>query len=156
MASSLVFRQLLKHRLPWHPDHPKLKVLLTPFCIKLVRPGKPQPPDTLQFQIPMEMGRQELKIYLEELYNIPVADIRVRIQMGKRARNWQNRMYWKTEDYKVAYVVMRDGQTFNFPDLLTKKEEDKTEVEKMEEQMYEKEVDKQREVTRRGGINTWF
>ena len=29
-----------------------------------------------------------------------------RFFLGKRARNWQNRMYWKTEDYKVAYVVM--------------------------------------------------
>ncbi|KAI8485552.1 PREDICTED: 39S ribosomal protein L23, mitochondrial-like [Branchiostoma belcheri] len=155
MATSLVFRQLLKHQLPWHPENPRLKVLLTPFCIKLVRPGKPQPPDTLQFRIPMEMGRQELKIYLEELYNIPVADIRVRIQMGRRKRNWQNRIYWNSEDHKVAYVVMRDGQTFEFPDLFAPKEE-KTEIEKMEDEMYEKAAAKQREATRRGGINSWF
>ncbi|XP_021120072.1 39S ribosomal protein L23, mitochondrial isoform X3 [Heterocephalus glaber] len=59
---------------------PQLRVFRTNFFIKLVRPGVAQPEDTVQFRIPMEMTRVDLRNYLERIYNVPVAAVRTRVQ----------------------------------------------------------------------------
>ncbi|XP_035557810.1 large ribosomal subunit protein uL23m isoform X5 [Canis lupus baileyi] len=73
---------------PWYPlyqlGNPQLRIFRTNFFIQLVRPGTAQPEDTVQFRIPMEMTRVDLRNYLERIYNVPVAAVRTRVQHGAR------------------------------------------------------------------------
>ncbi|XP_032270954.1 39S ribosomal protein L23, mitochondrial isoform X2 [Phoca vitulina] len=85
---------------------PQLRVFRTNFFIRLVRPGSVQPEDTVQFRIPMEMTRVDLRNYLERIYNVPVAAVRTRVQHGSnRKRDYRN-VRMKKPDYKVAYVQL--------------------------------------------------
>nr|7QH7_U Chain U, 39S ribosomal protein L23, mitochondrial [Homo sapiens] len=96
---------------------PQLRVFRTNFFIQLVRPGVAQPEDTVQFRIPMEMTRVDLRNYLEGIYNVPVAAVRTRVQHGSNKRRDHRNVRIKKPDYKVAYVQLAHGQTFTFPDL---------------------------------------
>uniref|UniRef100_A0A673VX42 Large ribosomal subunit protein uL23m n=1 Tax=Salmo trutta TaxID=8032 RepID=A0A673VX42_SALTR len=60
--------------------NPQLRIFRPPFSLTLVRPGKEQPQDTVQFRIPMEMTKCDVRNYLEKLYNVPVGAVRTRIQ----------------------------------------------------------------------------
>ncbi|XP_042762536.1 39S ribosomal protein L23, mitochondrial isoform X1 [Panthera leo] len=86
--------------------NPQLRVFRTNFFIRLVRPGTAQPEDTVQFRIPMEMTRVDVRNYLERIYNVPVAAVRTRVQHGSnRKRDYRN-VRMKKPDYKVAYVQL--------------------------------------------------
>ncbi|AWP08727.1 putative 39S ribosomal protein L23 mitochondrial [Scophthalmus maximus] len=63
--------------------NPQLRIFRPKWSLTLVRPGKEQPPDTVQFRIPMVMTKCDLKGYLEKIYNVPVGTIRTRIQFGE-------------------------------------------------------------------------
>ncbi|EFB20034.1 hypothetical protein PANDA_008880 [Ailuropoda melanoleuca] len=89
--------------------NPQLRVFRTNFFVQLVRPGTAQPEDTVQFRIPMEMTRVDLRNYLERIYNVPVAAVRTRVQHGSnRKRDYRN-VRVKKPDYKVAYVQLVSG-----------------------------------------------
>ncbi|XP_012876448.1 PREDICTED: 39S ribosomal protein L23, mitochondrial [Dipodomys ordii] len=131
---------------------PQLRVFRTNFFIQLVRPGTPQPEDTVQFRIPMEMTRTDLKNYLERIYSVPVAAVRTRVQHGSnRQRDYRN-VRIKKPDYKVAYVQLAHGQTFTFPDLFPEKEQDLVAEEGLQEALPQK----QSSDPRRGGVPSWF
>ncbi|XP_054949939.1 large ribosomal subunit protein uL23m isoform X4 [Pan paniscus] len=85
---------------------PQLRVFRTNFFIQLVRPGVAQPEDTVQFRIPMEMTRVDLRNYLEGIYNVPVAAVRTRVQHGSNKRRDHRNVRIKKPDYKVAYVQL--------------------------------------------------
>ncbi|XP_064193103.1 large ribosomal subunit protein uL23m isoform X2 [Anguilla rostrata] len=86
--------------------NPQLRVFRPNFFLTLVRPGKELPPDTVQFRIPIEMTKCDVKNYLEKIYNVPVGAVRTRIQYGtNKKRNHLNQRV-KTPDYKVAYVQL--------------------------------------------------
>ena len=85
---------------------PQLRVFRTNFFIQLVRPGTAQPEDTVQFRIPMEMTRVDLRNYLEQIYNVPVAAVRTRVQHGSNRRRDHKNVRIKKPDYKVAYVQL--------------------------------------------------
>ncbi|XP_021781003.1 39S ribosomal protein L23, mitochondrial isoform X3 [Papio anubis] len=97
----------------WAPGYPlyqlggpQLRVFRTNFFIQLVRPGVAQPEDTVQFRIPMEMTRVDLRNYLESIYNVPVAAVRTRVQYGSNKRRDHRNVRIKKPDYKVAYVQL--------------------------------------------------
>ncbi|XP_054380083.1 large ribosomal subunit protein uL23m isoform X2 [Pongo abelii] len=97
----------------WAPGYPlyqlggpQLRVFRTNFFIQLVRPGVAQPEDTVQFRIPMEMTRVDLRNYLESIYNVPVAAVRTRVQHGSNRRRDHRNVRIKKPDYKVAYVQL--------------------------------------------------
>uniref|UniRef100_A0A2K5BXQ0 Large ribosomal subunit protein uL23m n=1 Tax=Aotus nancymaae TaxID=37293 RepID=A0A2K5BXQ0_AOTNA len=85
---------------------PQLRVFRTNFFIQLVRPGTAQPEDTVQFRIPMEMTRVDLRNYLERIYNVPVAAVRTRVQHGSNKKRDHRNVRVKKPDYKVAYVQL--------------------------------------------------
>ncbi|XP_063492172.1 large ribosomal subunit protein uL23m isoform X2 [Symphalangus syndactylus] len=85
---------------------PQLRVFRTNFFIQLVRPGVTQPEDTVQFRIPMEMTRVDLRNYLESIYNVPVAAVRTRVQHGSNKKRDHRNVRIKKPDYKVAYVQL--------------------------------------------------
>uniref|UniRef100_A0A8C6UKP1 Large ribosomal subunit protein uL23m n=1 Tax=Neogobius melanostomus TaxID=47308 RepID=A0A8C6UKP1_9GOBI len=133
--------------------NPQLRIFRPNWFVKLVRPGKVQPPDTVQFRIPMEMTKYDIKNYLEKIYNVPVGAVRTRIQFGSnKKRNHLNQRV-KQPDYKVA-----QSQTFSFPDLFPEKDKKSAEgsVEEMQEKFMEDEKQRQRLDPRRGGVTEWF
>ncbi|XP_073203348.1 large ribosomal subunit protein uL23m isoform X2 [Lepidochelys kempii] len=86
--------------------NPQLRIFRPNFFMTLVRPGVPQPEDTVQFRVSMQMTRVDVKNYLEKIYNVPVSVVRTRIQYGaNNKRNHKNQKV-KKPDYKVAYVQL--------------------------------------------------
>uniref|UniRef100_A0AAA9TZ22 Large ribosomal subunit protein uL23m n=1 Tax=Bos taurus TaxID=9913 RepID=A0AAA9TZ22_BOVIN len=124
--------------------NPQLRVFRTNFFIQLVRPGTAQPEDTVQFRIPMEMTRVDLRNYLERVYNVPVAAVRTRVQHGSNRRRDHRNVRIKQPDYKVAYVQLgkRPGGSSADEDLR---------VQVLEEQQQRQSPD-----PRRGGVPSWF
>ncbi|XP_036619707.1 39S ribosomal protein L23, mitochondrial isoform X1 [Trichosurus vulpecula] len=90
----------------YQAGNPQLRIFRTNFFIRLVRPGTAQPEDTVQFRIPMEMTRIDLKNYLQSIYNVPVAAVRTRIQHGSNKKRDHRNVRIKQPDYKVAYVQL--------------------------------------------------
>ncbi|XP_054828773.1 39S ribosomal protein L23, mitochondrial [Eublepharis macularius] len=138
--------------------NPQIRVFRTNYFLTLVRPGVPQMEDTVQFRIPMEMTRLELKDYLENIYNVPVATIRTRIQYGSnRQRDHKNRRI-KKPDYKVAYVQLGAGQTFQFPDLYPERPEtiEPGSLEDIQKKFMEDEMQRQKDDPKRSGVPSWF
>ncbi|XP_048952282.1 39S ribosomal protein L23, mitochondrial isoform X3 [Canis lupus dingo] len=138
--------------------NPQLRIFRTNFFIQLVRPGTAQPEDTVQFRIPMEMTRVDLRNYLERIYNVPVAAVRTRVQHGSnRKRDYRN-VRVKKPDYKVAYVQLAHGQTFTFPDLFPEKKspDGSPGDDDIRDQLLEDQRRRQTRDPRRGGVPDWF
>ncbi|EPY78790.1 39S ribosomal protein L23, mitochondrial [Camelus ferus] len=139
--------------------NPQLRVFRTNFFIRLVRPGTAQPEDTVQFRIPMEMTRVDLRNYLERIYNVPVAAVRTRIQHGSNRKRDHRNIRVKKPDYKVAYVQLAHGQTFTFPDLFPEKkspEGSSGDHDDIRDQLLEDQRQRQIPDPRRGGVPNWF
>uniref|UniRef100_A0A3B3W1Z6 Large ribosomal subunit protein uL23m n=1 Tax=Poecilia latipinna TaxID=48699 RepID=A0A3B3W1Z6_9TELE len=138
--------------------NPQLRIFRPSWFLTLVRPGKEQPPDTVQFRIPMDMTKYDVKNYLEKIYNVPVGVVRTRIQFGSnKKRNHLNQRV-KKPDYKVAYVQLAQSQTFTFPDIFPEKDRTLKEgsMEEMQEKFMEDEKQRQKSDPRRGGVTEWF
>ncbi|XP_076769911.1 large ribosomal subunit protein uL23m isoform X2 [Arvicanthis niloticus] len=99
----------------------------------------------------MEMTRVDLRNYLEQIYNVPVAAVRTRVQHGSNRRRDHKNVRIKKPDYKVAYVQLAHGQTFTFPDLFPEKEPSSPDP-------LEEELPQQRQSSdpRCPGIPSWF
>ncbi|XP_068459111.1 large ribosomal subunit protein uL23m isoform X2 [Clinocottus analis] len=138
--------------------NPQLRIFRPNWFLTLVRPGVEQPPDTVQFRIPMEMTKCDVKNYLEKIYSVPVGAVRTRIQFGSnKKRNHLNQKV-KKPDYKVAYVQLAQGQTFTFPDIFPETAQESTEgsLEEMQQKFMEDEKQRQNLDPRRGGVTEWF
>lgn len=138
--------------------NPQLRVFRPNFFLTLVRPGKEQPPDTVQFRIPLEMTKCDVKNYLEKIYSVPVGAVRTRIQYGSnKKRNHLNQRV-KMPDYKVAYVQLAGQETFEFPNIFPEKERKPAadSMEEVQEKFMEDEKQRQKPDIRRGGVTDWF
>ncbi|XP_062957636.1 large ribosomal subunit protein uL23m-like [Cynocephalus volans] len=101
---------------------PQLRMFQMNF-IQLVQCDREQPEDTVQFWIPMEMTRVDLRNYLGCGYSMLVAAVRTQLQhSSNRKRDYRN-IRIKKPDYKVATMQQAHGQTFIFLDLFPKKEQ---------------------------------
>lgn len=85
--------------------NPQLRVFLPNFWLKLIRPVHEQPPNVVQFACSMQMTKYDIKNYLEKIYNVPIIDVRTRIQLGKTKRDLKGYIV-KEEDTKLAYVTL--------------------------------------------------
>ncbi|XP_078538866.1 large ribosomal subunit protein uL23m [Lissotriton helveticus] len=142
----------------YQQGNPQLRIFRTNFFMTLVRPGREQPEDTVQFRTALEMTKFDIQNYLQKIYNVPVAAVRTRIQYGNnRKKNHKNQRV-KRPDFKVAYVQLAQGQTFRFPDLFP----DTTQVpepgsfDDVQQKFMEDEKQKQKNDPRRGGVPDWF
>ncbi|XP_054998479.1 39S ribosomal protein L23, mitochondrial [Sorex araneus] len=134
---------------------PQLRVFRTNFFVRLVRPGQAQPEDTVQFRIPLEMTRVDLRNYLERIYNVPVAAVRTRVQHGSGRKRDHRNVRVKKPDYKVAYVQLAHGQTFSFPDLFPEKAPGAP-ADDPQDQLLQEQKQKLQRDPRRGGVPPWF
>ena len=107
----------------WYPiyqrGNPQLRIFLPNFWMKLVKQEKiSQPSNKVDFIISSEMTRYDVKNYLEKIYKVPIANVETRNILGKIRRNrFDPEEMVKEDDYKVAYVTLQPGHTFEFPDL---------------------------------------
>ncbi|XP_010709336.1 39S ribosomal protein L23, mitochondrial-like [Meleagris gallopavo] len=71
-------------------------------------------------------------------------------------RNHKNQRV-KKPDYKVAYVQLGQGKTFQFPNLFPEKEDSEAEAfDDFRKTFMEKEQQSQKGDPRRGGVPDWF
>ncbi|NXA37629.1 RM23 protein, partial [Eudromia elegans] len=72
-------------------------------------------------------------------------------------RNHKNQRI-KKPDYKVAYVQLGQGQTFQFPNLFPEKEQtpEARSFDDFKKKYFEEERQRQRGDPRRGGVPDWF
>ncbi|XP_062318686.1 large ribosomal subunit protein uL23m [Osmerus eperlanus] len=142
----------------YQAGNPQLKMFRPPFALTLVRPGKEQPPDIVQFRIPMEMTKCDVRNYLENIYSVPVAAVRTRIQYcTNKKRNHLNQKV-KRPDYKVAYIQLGQQQTFSFPDVFQSMDAKPPEgsADDIQNKFMEDEKQRQKPDPRRGGVTEWF
>ncbi|XP_066934046.1 large ribosomal subunit protein uL23m-like [Clytia hemisphaerica] len=94
------------------------RIFLPKWFVKVVRPGRDLPDDTVQLHVPLDMSKIDIKNYMEKIYNVPVAKVNTRIQAGKvKTKVYRNdAIQYKQEDIKVAYVILKEGR-FKFPDV---------------------------------------
>ncbi|XP_011195514.1 39S ribosomal protein L23, mitochondrial [Zeugodacus cucurbitae] len=118
----------------WYPiyqrGNPQLRIFLPNFWMKLIRPAEEQPKNVATFSVSMQMTKYDVKNYLEKIYKLPVVDVRTRIEMGKTKRDQTMGYVTKEDDVKIAYVTLPRTEEFTFPDLFSKKEEQKKAEEK--------------------------
>lgn len=106
---------------------------------------------TCFLSVSSRMTRVDLRNYLEQIYNVPVAAVRTRVQHGSNSRRDHKNVRIKKPDYKVAYVQLAHGQTFTFPDLFPEKEP--TSPDPLEEELPQQ---RQSSDPRCPGIPSWF
>ncbi|XP_035183115.1 39S ribosomal protein L23, mitochondrial isoform X1 [Oxyura jamaicensis] len=104
------------------------------------------------------MTKVDIKNYLEKIYNVPVAAVRTRIQYGANNKKNHKNQRVKKPDYKVAYVQLGKGQTFQFPNLFPEKEQDEEarSFDDFRKKYLEKEQQIHKGDPRRGGVPDWF
>uniref|UniRef100_G1N7F6 39S ribosomal protein L23, mitochondrial n=1 Tax=Meleagris gallopavo TaxID=9103 RepID=G1N7F6_MELGA len=88
--------------------------------------------------------------YLTEAVNVG------RAVCANNKRNHKNQRV-KKPDYKVAYVQLGQGKTFQFPNLFPEKEDSEAEAfDDFRKTFMEKEQQSQKGDPRRGGVPDWF
>ncbi|KAJ9598894.1 hypothetical protein L9F63_026572 [Diploptera punctata] len=130
----------------WHPRYqignPQLRVFLSNFWMKLVRPIDKQPPNVVHFIVSMEMNKYDVKNYLERIYKVQAADVRTHVMLGRFKR-----------DPGMGY---KKDEKFEFPNLFPKEEEKLIEEKKQIEESkkaYKQFLDKSK---KRPGVPGWF
>lgn len=145
----------------WYPiyqkGNPQLRVFLSNFWMKMVRPQHKQSPNIVQFITSMEMTDHDIKNYLEKIYKIPVAHVRSEIVEGEMKRVPRKGYVVKGDDFRRAFVTLAGDEKFEFPDLTSKKlEQDENEFKNLQNQMrenYEKYQDRNKG---RSNLPGWF
>uniref|UniRef100_U5EXX4 Large ribosomal subunit protein uL23m n=1 Tax=Corethrella appendiculata TaxID=1370023 RepID=U5EXX4_9DIPT len=146
----------------WYPifqrGSPQLRVFLPNFWLKLVKPTQSQPPNVVQFACSMEMTKYDVKNYLENIYKIPIVDVRTRIALGRTKKAYPKSYIIKEDDIKYAYVTMPKDVTFTFPnifpsDVKKEREDEQNKSIKDTKDNFKKYLDKNKE---RPGLPGWF
>ncbi|KAK9509614.1 hypothetical protein O3M35_006884 [Rhynocoris fuscipes] len=145
----------------WYPiyrkGNPQLRIFLPNFWMKLVRPLYKQPSNIVQFITPTQMTDYDIKNYLEKIYKVEVAEIRSQIEEGTLKRQRIRGYVIKDNDFRRAFVKLKDGETFEFPDICKEKaDKEDEEFKKISEQAQHsyQQFDKRNQV--RPGIPGWF
>ncbi|XP_060829351.1 large ribosomal subunit protein uL23m [Bombus pascuorum] len=115
----------------WYPlyqqGNPQLRIFLPNFWLKLIKPEHNQPKNIVEFHCSMEMTRLDVKNYLEKIYNVHPVHVCTRIALGRTYIPKGHKFVAKEDDMKIAYVTLPKTETFTFPDIVPKEEEDKNE-----------------------------
>ncbi|TRY73737.1 hypothetical protein TCAL_02539 [Tigriopus californicus] len=113
---------------------PQLRVFLPNFWMKMVQlEHQEHLPNQVQFIVSSEMTRLDVKNYLEQIYQVPVMDVRTVNLTGKTHQHRQLGFLHKDDDQKVAFVTLPKDTKFEFPDILAMGERDQREQQTMDE-----------------------
>jgi len=102
----------------YQKGNPQLRVFLPNFWMKLVKPEhESHPANKVQFIVSSEMTKGDVKSYLENIYKVPVANVKTVNRMGPTRKNMFKGYVMKDPDFKVAYVTLPADYKFEWPDL---------------------------------------
>ncbi len=79
-------------------------VKMPSYVMKLIKPGRYLPPNTIALRVPLNMNKFQIKSYLENLYGIRVLKVNTLIQLGKTRAVPYTKFHQKLSDFKKAYV----------------------------------------------------
>ncbi|GAB0091193.1 39S ribosomal protein L23, mitochondrial [Sergentomyia squamirostris] len=144
----------------WYPiyqkGNPQLRVFLPNFWMKIVRPELEQPRNVVQFNCSLAMTKHDIRNYLEKIYEVPVVDVRTRIESGKTSQDPHFGFVKKAEDVKIAYITLPKEMSFEFPDIFP---EDKKKQQKDEKSLDEAKKNHKKFLDRnksRPSVPGWF
>jgi len=66
------------------------------------------------------MTRHDVKNYLKKIYNVDVVEVHTRVMMGDTKAVGPSKTVIKDDDYKLAFVTLPEGSTFEYPDIYAK------------------------------------
>ncbi|CAD1468787.1 unnamed protein product, partial [Heterotrigona itama] len=137
----------------YQKGNPQLRVFLPNFWLKLVKPEHNQPKNIIEFHCSMEMTRFDVRNYLEKIYNVHPVHVHIRIALGKTYIPRGCKFVVKDDDVKIAYVTLPKTETFTFPNIIPKDEEDTNEkiFKNLENNFYEFS-----EKNKTPGLPCWF
>ncbi|XP_078000401.1 large ribosomal subunit protein uL23m-like isoform X2 [Glandiceps talaboti] len=144
--------RLMRYRF-WQPGNPQNRVFFTDFFVSLIRPRSEVTPNTVCFKCPVEMTKFDIKNYLQNIYNVPVAKVNTHIHFAKIWRDHKNRRIKPEPDYKIAHVTLGEGMTFEFPELFPDAMEKEKEV---VEELKTKQKTEDSKRAHQGGVPGWF
>jgi len=101
--------------------NPQLRVYLPNFWMKLLNPEKmshKKPPNSIMFEVSPAMTRLDVKNYLEKIYKVPVMNVNTTMVSGRTHHRMVDNELYKDDDKKLAFVTLRSGETFEFPDVV--------------------------------------
>lgn len=138
--------------------NPQLRVYLPNFWMKLVQPKEKQPPNVVQFKVPLQMTDYDIRNYLEKIYQVKVMHVKSEMEDGKTRPAFKNGYIVKDEDFRRVYVTLPRDETFNFPELYPEEVKTKDELERTNYQKSMKESYRVNAKQRKGrfGLPTWF
>jgi len=148
----------------WYPRYvlgnPQLRIFLPDFWMILKKPKDPIPSNQLEFKIPVQMTKWDVKNYLEKIYKIPVINVTTHVVCGDIKRSKRKAEMIKMDDYKRAIVDLPKDMKFEFPDLFPKEKTNQM-SEDLKEMEKEVEFGKLREIRKnfknqRHNVNNWF
>jgi large subunit ribosomal protein L23 len=88
------------------------KVYFSNFVFTLIRSGKERSSNEVVFRVPRVMNKLDIEQYLERLYGLRVANIRIQNFLSKTTRNGRNYIPGR----KNAIITLKD-ETFTFPPM---------------------------------------
>lgn len=103
--------------------------------------------------------KHDIKTYLEQVYKLPVIEVRTRIQLGRFKREERSGYIIKDCDPKLAYVTFPKEVDFKFPDLFPEDAETKQNM-KDDEKALDQAKEKYKEFidrnSKRRSLPGWF
>nr|XP_022337033.1 39S ribosomal protein L23, mitochondrial-like [Crassostrea virginica] len=108
----------------YRPGNPQTRLFLPQFWMKILRDERNRsPPNSVHFEVHREMGKHDIRQYLEKIYEVKILKIRTYTLEGNKTHERSNDEPWLRTtftttmfDRKFAFVTLEDS-TFEFPDI---------------------------------------
>jgi len=111
---------VLAYRYPlYRRGNPQLRVFLPNFWMKLVQlEHSSRPANKVDFIVSQGMTQKDVKNYLERIYKVEVAHVKTINCSGRTHYHKKLQDIIKDDDFKLAFVTLARGQTFEYPDVV--------------------------------------
>jgi len=110
---------------PWQKGDPQRRILFPLYTMKMLRPEISMPKNQVLFECNMQMNEHDVKNYLRQIYDVPVHHVRLTLNKGEARIHGKAALnYGRQPDFKLAYVTLAGGQTFEYPEVLKENEEE--------------------------------
>lgn len=128
LSSALARIPLWKRKIPRYPLYYKgdqqRRVFLPLFWMKMIPPEEKVPANYVNFIVHPQMNRNDIKQYLEKIYDVSVLNVRTELRTKDIQANSfksgyilpQKETVWREEE-KYAYVQLADNCKFKYPDF---------------------------------------
>ncbi|OAF66328.1 hypothetical protein A3Q56_05942 [Intoshia linei] len=113
---------LTQRRIPAYPlylkNDPQLRVFLPLFWMKMIKHENPHPNNYAFFHVHLQMTKNDVRQYLEKIYNVKTVAVRFKIIRGKDVENGGTK-YMEEDNIKEAMILCE--QDFTFPNIFPRK-----------------------------------